>query len=128
MDEMNKTLEEPKVERMITRDEAIALLYSIAPQIDKRYLLKLGELIYCIQAEQLNYHCWGGDPTETAWLFLSPESHRITNIDREELKRIYMKYRYGLSKSDMEERELAAKEYDEFLQSFILKGDDKNEK
>jgi len=119
--------EDPSVGHIITRDEAIALLYKISSQIDKRFIAPLGEVIYCLQAEQINFHVWGGNPNETAYLFLSPNSHRITDIEREELRRIFKKYRYGLSSSDMDERKLAADEYDAYLQSFILRGDKKDE-
>lgn len=113
------------VEKLINRDEAISLLYQISGMVDKKYLDKLGEIIYCLQAEQFNFHIWGGEPGEASYLFLSPKSHRLIRIEREELKRIFKKYRYGLSASDIEERKRSAEEYDAYLQNLILKTDKK---
>ena len=115
------TAEEYVVDKLITRDEAIALLYQISYMVDKKYLDKLGELIYCLQAEQFNFHIWGGNPGEASYLFLSPRSHRLIRIEREDLKRIFKKYRYGLSESDIEERKRAAEEYNTYLQKLIIK-------
>ena len=90
---------------LITRREAISLLLKIlnTSNLDSEEDRKLQDIIHCIEAELENYHEWGGDTSEAVILHFPPDSKQVRSIDREELKRIYKKYRFFPSESDKDE-------------------------
>lgn len=90
---------------LITRREAVSLLLKIlnTTNLDSEDERKLQDIIHCIEAEMENYHEWGGDTSEAVILHFPPESKQVKSLEREELKRIYKKYRFFPSESDKEE-------------------------
>lgn len=90
---------------LITRREAVALLLNIlsTTKLDTESERKLQDIIHCIEAELENYHEWGGDTSEAVILHFPPDSKQIQSMERSELRRIFMKYRFIPSESDKEE-------------------------
>lgn len=93
--------------RFITRYEAVALMLKLLAnkKVEEEDEEKLEEMIHCLEAEMENFHEWGADISEAFILHIPTNSRIIQFMEREELKRIYGKYRFIPSVSDREEDE-----------------------
>jgi len=92
----------------ITRIDALKLINQILDEVDSltdEQREGLQDIAHCIDVEREYYHEWGGDGSEVVYLHLPPESKIVQSLDTEELKRIYKKYRFRPSVSDLEESE-----------------------
>ena len=96
----------------ISRSEAVALLLKILAnrKIEEEDDEKIEDMIHCLEAEMENFHEWGADTSEAIILHFPTNSRIIQSLEREELKRIYKKYRFIPSESDKEEADKRVKE------------------
>lgn len=109
---------------LITRRESIALLFKILAthKLEEDDEGKLEDIIHCIEAELENYHEWGGDTSEAVILHFPVNSRQIRSMEKEELRRIYKKYRFIPSESDKEETRQQVKHMLDLIRGL---GDDK---
>lgn len=91
----------------ITRIGAISILNSILERADLTEEERTGieDIIHCIDVEREYYHEWGGLGEEVVYLHMPRASKPVEAVEREELARIYKKYRFRPSGSDLQESE-----------------------
>lgn len=91
----------------INRRDAVALLLKVLAnhKLEEDEEQKMMDIIHCIEAEMENYHEWGADTSEAVILHFPTDSRQIKSMDKDELRRIYMKYRFIPSQQDKSEAE-----------------------
>ncbi len=89
----------------INRRNAVAFLLKVLAnsKFDEEDEQKMTDIIHCIEAEMENYHEWGADTSEAVILHFPTDSRQIRTMDRDELRRIYKKYRFIPSEQDKNE-------------------------
>lgn len=90
---------------LISRRESIAVLYKIlaSHRLEEEDEGKIEDIIHCIEAELENYHEWGADTSEAVILHFPVNSRQIRSMEKDELRRIYKKFRFIPSETDKEE-------------------------
>ena len=91
----------------ITRIEAIKLLNGILEHLDltEEEIVGIQDIIHCIDVEREYFHEWGGLGEEVVYLHMPRTSKMVQAVDEEERARIYKKYRFRPSESDVQESE-----------------------
>lgn len=91
-------------EKFITRSEAVSVLSAL---IDSGILSDeiedaLQDIMFCIEQEQLGYHCWGGE-NELVELFTSHRADLWTDELKEKVQAIHNKYSFTPAPYEAEE-------------------------
>lgn len=82
-------------EKIITREKAFEVLSDLLDSgiLDGEIEKSLQEIMFCIEQEQLGYHCWGGDD-DIYNLHVAYRVDLITDELKAELQAIHDKYSF----------------------------------